>query len=34
MTQQLPQEAPQLNPAVLQFIRDFARNYKPVRPTC
>lgn len=34
MTQTLHPENLQPNPAVLQFIRNFARTYKPVRPSC
>lgn len=35
MTQTLPHEQfLQPSPAVLQFLRNFARTYKPLRPSC
>ena len=34
MMQFLPQEYLQPNPAVLQYIREFARTYKPMRAEC
>jgi len=34
MTQTLPQETSQPNLAVLQYLREFARTYKPLRAEC
>lgn len=34
MTQTLPQETTKPNPAVLQYLREFARTYKPLRAEC
>lgn len=34
MTQPLHQDYMQPHPAVLQYIRNFARTYKPQTPSC
>ena len=34
MTQTLPQESVHPHPAVLQYLREFARTYKPMRAEC